>query len=459
MKALESLCIGLYPEKPDSEYYEESLSDQSDAQSDVSFTDVDLVSSIPTNNLTSLSMSGPDAMKAAADHIQKFTILQQLYIDETCNNYTEELRNKLISSLNSNNNIKEVSLCVLGLDGRIIAEKLKMNVKLQVKGNSLRKDSLKKAVNGLDCTARLYKLDLSGNNLRDEGESLGQLMARMTTLRVLDVWDCNIQAHTVQAMVQTTKEMKVTSGLHALYMGRYGYSTGNNNNLQTGGSYLDEMVALMPDLYTLDLHTCILTDKDLVNISGAFPATTNICTLNLRYSKLDGSSEGLVSLLSHTPHIQALLVGGLHILAPIACLCKAFDSGSLYNLHVLDVSWSMLPHGSLEKLSQHLQYMNKLQVINLMGIEGVEPEDYQHVYNNLPPSIQHLNMDSNELDVYLMLDHQHHLNHLHRLNVSLSDSDIELLQEVLEQNNPHIHVYNIWDDTETWKLYVKDKDK
>ena len=186
MKALESLCIGLYPEKPDSES-EESLSDQSDTQSDVSSTDVDLVSSIPIDKLTSLSMRGPGAMKAAADHIQKFTILQKLHIDEEPYNYTEETRNKLISSLKSNNNIKQVSLCLPDLDDRILHQKFNMKVKLQVKEWTLRENSLRKAVRGLDFTGGLYKLDLNHNNLKDEGESLGQLMARMTTLRVLDV--------------------------------------------------------------------------------------------------------------------------------------------------------------------------------------------------------------------------------------------------------------------------------
>ena len=471
MKALESLCIGLYPEKPDSES-EESLSDSEylseeslSNQSDVSSTDVDLVSSIPTDKLTSLSMTGPDVMKAAADHIQKFTILQQLYIDETSTDYTEEetstdyteeTRNKLISSLKSNNSIKEVSLCVQDLDDRIIQEKLNMKVILQVKKYKLRKDSLRKAVRGLDFTGGLYKLDLSYNNLEDEGESLGELMARMTTLRVLDVWKCNIKADTVQAMVQTIKEIKVTSGLHTLYMGSY--NDINNNNLHTGGCYLGELVALIPDLYTLDLSYCNLTDTDLVNMSDAVPATTSIHTLNLQGNNLGYNSEGLTSLLTHTPHIQALAVGGIKTPDPVPSLCRAADTESLTSLHVLDMSWSMLYPGSLEKLGQHLQYMNKLQVINLDRIDGVEPEDYQHVYSKLPPSIHNLNVwnVNIDLDVYLILEYKDNLNHLHRLHVLLYDSDIELLQEVLEQNNPHIHVYNDSGE-DTWRMYIKEK--
>ena len=463
MKALESLCIG-HPEKPDCEYLlEESLSDQSDVQSDVSFTDIDLVSSIPTDNLTSLSMTGPDVIKAAADHIQKFTILQQLHIDEKSTDYTEETRNKLISSLKSNNNIKEVSLCVQDLDDRIIQEKLNMKVKLQVKKETLRKDSLRKAVSGSGFTGGLYKLDLRYNDLKDEGESLGQLMARMTTLRVLDVFDCNIEADTVQAMVQTIKEIKVTSSLHTLYMGRYRHP--NNNNLHTGGCYLGELVALIPDLYTLDLSVCDLTEKDLVNMSDAVhlvnmsdavPATTSIHNLNLQYNNLGYNSEGLVSLLSHTPNIQALAVGGLY--APVLSLCRAADTGSLTSLHVLDMSLSKLQPGSLEKLGQHLQYMNKLQVINLYDIREVKPEDYQHVYSNLPSSIHHLNVYNYNQDVYLILDHKDKLNHLHRLNVRLDDSDIELLQEELEQNNPHIHVYSDGGE-DTWRMCVTDRDE
>ena len=484
MEALESLRIGLYPEEPDSECIgsypdsdyssEESLSDQSDA----SFTDVDLVSSIPTDKMTSLSITGPDVIKATADHIQKFTILQQLHIDETSNKCTEETRNKLISSLNDKNNIKEVSLCVPDLDDNII-QKLNMKVKIQVKMGTLSEDSLRKAVRGLDFTegmkavrgldftGGLYKLDLSENNLRYEGESLGELMARMTTLRVLDVWRCNIQAYTVQAMVETIKEIKVTSGLHVhtLYMGRYRYD--NNNSLHTGGCYLGELIALIPDLHTLDLSFCNLTNKDLVNMSDLVPATTRIDNLNLKDNHLTYKSKGLAILLSQTQHLRALAVNGDHVDSyriplpdPIIALCKAADAGSLTNLHLLDMSDSELQPGSLEKLGQHLQYMNSLHVINLAGIYRVKPEDYQHIYSNLPHSLQHLNVWSSDinLDVYLIQEHKDNLNHLHRLNVRLSDSDIELLQGVLEQNNPHIHVYED-EEEDTWWMYVTDRDE
>ena len=443
MKTLGSLCITLL----------------TPSQGDVRFTD-NLVNSIPTKNLTSLSMKGPDAMKAAADHIQKFTDLQELHIDEMSTDYKEETSNKLISSLKTTHNMKQLSLCVPNLDDSIIREKLNLKLKLQVKKETLTKETLGKAVKALDFVEGLYKLDLSRNNLEDEGESLGQLMTSTATLKVLSVCGCNIQANTVQAMVQTIKKRNVTPNLHTLNMGRHGYY--NDNNLQTGGCYLGMLLTLLPDLYKLDVAKCNLTDTDLVRMSGTVPTITFIRTLNLEGTELGYDSKGTASLLSHTTHLHALAVGGhgnmFKIPAPIPALCKAADAGFLKNLLVLDMWNSMLKPESLKNIGQHLQFMNSLQVINLAMIDGVQSNDYQHVYSNLPPSLQHLNVytDYINLDVYQMLEYQHHLNNLHRLNVRMSDSDIELLQEVLEQHNPNIHVY-IRDREPIWSIYVHDK--
>ena len=443
-----------------------------------------ILKNISCDRLTDLSVTAPDALEAVSDTIHRFKVLQKLHVACTAHSYYHYYNidrssdkthgYKILSVLKDNNNIKEVSLCVPDLDDRIIQEKFNMKVKLQVMMCTLSEGSLGKAVRDLDFTGGLCKLDLGRNNLKDEGESLGQLMGRMATLKVLDLCLCNIQADTVQAMVQTIKEIKVTSGLHTLYMGR----CNDNNNLHTGGYYLGELVALIPDLYRLDLAGCNLIDADLVHMSDAVPATTSIHILNLQDNYLydtseglatilshthhihDDSSEGLVSLLSHTPNIQAFAVGGVDMPVPILGLCRAADAGSLNRLHVLDMSWSNLQPWNLKKLGQHLRYMSRLQVINLGWIDGEKPVDYQHVYSNLPPSIQHLNVWTPyiKLDVYLILDHQHHLNQLQTLNVRLSDSDIDLLQEVLEQNSNNIHVHNNKNE-DTWRMYTKYKDQ
>ena len=389
--------------------------------------------------------------------IQSFRSLQNLHLydPDWYKNNTQDLVYssrilKLLSSLRNTNNIKQVSLCVPGLDDRIIKEKLNMKVKLKVKERTLSEGSLREAVRGLDLTGGLYKLDLSGNYLGDEGESLGKLMARMTALRVLCVCVCNIEADTVQAMVKAVRELRVTCHLHTLNM--------RSNYLYSCGAYLGELISLTPDLHTLDLDRCELILSDLDDMSDNLQQTNKIQkTLNLFGNKLDDGTGGGSRLIQNMRHLQAIRGGGYTRDDPIPATCGAVAAGSLNNLHILDMSYSKLEDGSLHLLGQHLPNMNKLQVISLRNIINVKPEDYHHVYGNVPESLQHLNVwsdpDRVRLDGYLLVEYKQHLRHLHRLNVNIPDTDLDMVQELLEQHNPDLHVYNDISE-DIWKMYV-----
>ena len=419
--------------------------------------DAGIMKNINTDRLTDLSVAAPGALQAAADSIQRFTALQQLFVDHASSSQSWDdnklQAQKILSSLRNNNNMKQVSLCVPGLDDWIIKEKLNMKVKLKVKEDTLSEGSLREAVRGLDFTGGLYKLDLRGNNLSDEGESLGKLMARMTTLRVLCVCLCNIEAYTVQAMVKAVRELQVTSHLHTLNMG-------SNYNLSSGGGYLGELISLTPDLHTLDLDYCVLILSDLDDMSDNLQQTNKIQnkiqTLNLFVNNLGDGTGGGSRLIQNMPHLQAIRGGGPYDEQDlIPAMCGAVDAGSLNNLHILDMSYSWLQRGSLQLLGQHLPNMNKLQVISLRYISNVKPEDYHHVYKNVPDSLQHLNVWSTKviLDVNLLVEYKQQLRHLHWLNVNIPDTDLDMVQELLEQHNPELHVYND-EDEDTWEMYV-----
>ena len=404
-----------------------------------------IMKNINTDRLTDLSVTAPGALQAVADSIQRFTALQQLHVDDTSRDSNKLQKQRILSSLRHNNNIKQVSLCVPGLDDRIIKEKLNMKVKLKVKKETLSGGSLREAVRGLDFTGGLYKLDLSKNYLRDEGESLGKLMARMTALRVLCVCRCNIKVDTVQAMVKAVRELQVTSHLHTLIMGY--------NNLSSGGGYLGELISLTPDLHTLDLDDCRLIPSDLDDMSDNLQETNKIQTLDLYHNNLGDSTGGGSRLIQKMPHLQAIRGGGSYIgYKPIPAFCRSVEAGSL---HILDMTFSKLEDESLQLLGQHLPNMNKLHVISLRYISNVKPEDYHHVYGNVPGSLQHLNVwsDRVRLDGYLLVEYKQQLRHLHRLNVNIPDTDLGMVQELLEQHNPDLHVYN--DEEECiWKMYV-----
>ena len=413
--------------------------------------DAYMMKNVNSDRLTDLSVIAPDALEAVADSIQRFTALQQLHVDDTSRDSNKLQAQRILSSLRNNNNIEQVSLCVPGLDDRIIKETLNMKVKLKVKMNTLRKDSLRKAVRGLDFTGGLYKLDLSCNNLRDEGDSLGKLMARMTALRVLCVGWCNIEAYTVQAMVKAVRELQVTSHLHTLNMKR--------NNLSSGGLYLGELISLTPDLHTLNLGLCELIPSDVDDMSDNLQQTNKIQTLNLEWNNLGDGTGGGSRLIQNMPHLQTIRGGGGYNIYynPIPAMCGAVDAGSLNKLHILDMSYSVLEDGSLHMLGQHLPNMNKLQVISLRVISKVKPEDYHHVYGNIPESLQHLNVwsdpnnDGVRLDGYRLVKYKQQLRHLHRLNVNIPDTDLDMVQEQLE--HPDLHVYNDGGE-DIWEMYV-----
>ena len=406
--------------------------------------DTGIMKNINTDRLTDLSVTASDALQAVADSIQRFTALQQLHVDDTSWDSNKLQAQRILSSLRSNSNMKQVSFCVPDLDDRIIKEKLNMKVELKVKERTVSKGSLWEAWTGLDFTGGLYKLDLSGNNLRDEGESLGKLMVRMTAIRVLCVGWCNIEAYTVQAMVRAVKELQVTCHLHTLNM--------SNNSLGNSAGYLWKLLCLIPQLHRLNIDYCNISDSSLSVMSKYLPESNLIQTLDLCGNNLGGATGGGFMLIKAMSHLEAINVGGSFFITgpdPIPAVCGAVDDGSLNNLHILDMSYSRLQDGSLHLLGQHLPNMNNLQVISLKHISNVKPEDYRHVFGNVSDSLKHLNVWSNDvtLDGYLLVEYKQQLRHLHKLNVNIPDSDLEMVQELLEQHNPDLHVYNDRDET------------
>ena len=206
------------------------------------------------------------------------------------------------------------------------------------------------------------------------------------------------------------------------------------------------------DQYRLTTDTQLQGSDDIKIRQHEYPADDAVC--------------GDTRLLQHMPRLQALRVGGLFNTAPTRAVCAAVDTGALTHLHILDMSFSQLQTGSLELLGQHLPRLTELKALSLREIRGVKADDYRHLYKNVPESLQHLNVWSKpdsyppggvSLDPYLLVEYKHQLRHLHRLNVYFNDTDLDMVQELMEEHNPHIHVYN---DNDEWiyDMYVTDKD-
>ena len=432
---------------------------------------LDLLKNVNEQKLEQLSVTGPDALEAVAKNIHRLLFLNQLHVGENSNTKDKTNAQKILSTLKDNKEMNQVSFTVMTLGDIIIKDDCDKKVMVRVK--KLQPDTIKVTSGMLTAhsTLTLHTLDLSHNSLEHQGSPLGHLLAKLSGLRVLLLNDCNLNKHTIQKMVDAMTMEKNPCHLHTLNMGNY--ENQNSNNLNSAGSALGKLLKLMPDLEILDLAECNLESNDFNGMSDAmYEATTKIHTLNLcendigdfeatsdegntkiltlnqDVKDLNETDKGGFKFLLRMPELEALKAGGPSNDDPIPVICGAIDNRALTKLRTLDLSDSFVKSENLAILGGHLPLMMFLKVISLKGMDGVNPRHYSHIYENIPPSLEHLNLSldvtiaQENIDPYDILSSRHHLSNLKYLNVTLIESELEMLQELLEEVNPNIKVYS-----------------
>ena len=421
----------------------------------------DIMKNMEEIKLKFFSITGPGALEAVAKNIDKFAYLEKLQVEENSHIRGKTHGQKILATLKDNKLVKQVNFSVMDLNDIIIKEDVEIKVVVRVK--KLKPGTLKTTSDMLrgDSTLALHTLDLNRNNLEHEGGPLGELVAKVSGLRVLILGDCNLVAKTVREMVDVFKLLQLPF-LQALNMGQC--ENNNCNNLHSAGSALGKLLKVMPDLQILDLAECKLQSTDFEALSQSLSEAsteirmTKIHTLNIGVNDLGDASGKGFKFLQHMPELKVLKAGGPND-DPIHAICGALDNGFITKLCILDVSDSSIKSESLQILGEHLHLTKSLEVLNLKGMEEVKVADLNHIYKNIPPSLIHLNVSSEHTmtnkttDPYDILDNKYCFDKLCRLNATLIESDQEMLQELLEEINPSIKVYcnpkeNIW------KMYV-----
>ena len=424
----------------------------------------DIMKNMEEIKLKYLSITGPGALEAVAKNIAKFASLEKLQVEENSDIRGKTHGQKILESLRGKKSVKQVNFSVMDLNDIIIKEDVQIKVVVRVK--KLKPSTLKMTSDMLtgNATLALHTLNLSRNSLEHDGGRLGELVAKVSGLRVLILGDCNLVAKTVREMVDVFKLLRLP-GLQTLNMGQC--ENNNCNNLHSAGSAVGKLLKMMPYLQILDLAECKLQSTDFEAMSQSLSEasteihTTKIHTLNVGVNDLGDASGKGFKFLQHMPELKVLKAGGPDE-DPIHAICGALDNGFITRLCTLDVSDSCIQSESLQILGEHLNLTKSLEVLNLKGIEEVEVAYYNHIYKNIPPSLTHLNVSSEHTmtnkptDPYDILDNKYCFSKLHKMNVTLIESDQEMLQELLEKINPDIKVYcnpkeNIW------KIYVLDK--
>ena len=425
------------------------------------FALVDLFEDMSGENLIALSVAGLNAMNAVAKHIHKFPRLQRLHIDEKTSHFKRDVGYQLLRSLKGIDCLKQVSLCFKDVNELIIPENIGTGIDLKV--TKVQKHTLLDIIgNYSQLSGSLCKMDLDDNNLEFEGDLLGQLIAKMNGLKILSLFRCNLQVHTLQAILCAVKQAKDASSIQRLNIGSYKNQL--TDDLHTGGKFLGELIKKMPGLQILYMIRCNLDSSDLAEVSETLSQCDTIHTLNLKYNSLGVDGVGGINLLKRMRNIQNIRVGGSKNEDPTKAICGAVANDYLNNLVILDMSYGRFQSDSLKLLGLQLMRMDRLEVLNLGRIIGIEPEDYQHIYKHIPSSLKHLNVytsshgkyERKHLDPDHIINNKSRFQYLQKFNLWLPDTSIAIIQEKLEQINPTIHVYN--DQYENiWKMCVLDK--
>ena len=171
--------------------------------------------------LTKLSVTGPLALETVARNITRFPFLNQLHVGENSNITDKTNGQKILSALKDNKGMNQVSFTVMDLDDIIIKEAGDKKVMVRVK--KLQPVTLKVTSGKLTAhsTFALHTLDLSHNNLEHEGTNLGELMVKVSGLRVLLLCDCNLNKDTIEKMANVIAKERKPCHLQTLSMGHY----------------------------------------------------------------------------------------------------------------------------------------------------------------------------------------------------------------------------------------------
>ena len=421
----------------------------------------DILNSVQCQKLKYLSVTGHGALEVVARHVHRFTSLDQLEVAE--NSYITDKTNghRILSVLKGNKSLKEISFSVMDLDGIIVKEDVVTKVIVHVK--KLQSGTLKKTSDMLTegSAVALHTLNLCHNSLQHEGGSVGELVAKLSRLRVLSLADCNLKPKTIKEMVDAMTKVQPFCHLQTLNLGQY--ENHNRNKLRAAGSALGKLVKQMPELEILDLEECKLTSNDFDAMSDVMSgSSTKVHTLNIGVNDLGESNRGGFRFLQYMPELEALKAGGYNSEDPLAVICGAVGTGVLNKLSILDVSDSSVKSENLVLLSENLPLLRCLKSLNLKGLEGVQLKDYNGICENIPSSLTYLNLSSGQNvtnenpNPYDILNNKHRISQLLRFNVTLNESDLGLLQELLEEINPAIKVYNSAEEN-IWGTYILDK--
>ena len=418
-----------------------------------SYTIHSLRDGLNRKTLKILTIEGQNILLGLANTIDIFPNLETVTMVETYPDTKTEQVDKFSLAVRNCSQLKQIDVTLPHFSTSLLA--MHTSAFVSVKVTFIKMGNFKQFVNALSstsCSCNLKRLNISWNNcIQRAGNLLGQILVKIPNLQVFLIGASEVNANTIQDAVEEIKKSGCLPNLKELHAW--------DSKLAGAGPHLGKLISLLPCLNTLDLGDCCLRQEDLAELATAMPKTNIIKTLDLRLDELGDDISGGSKLLQKMDNLDAMRIRGNDLsdkyMDPIFALCGAVDYGGIPNLRVLDFSWTNLQKGSLTLLAHRLPAMHKLQVLGLERIDGMEDNEYISLFENIEPTVIHLNFYTKaaKVDPYRILECSQNLKCLRNLNLCLEDEDLEMLQEQLELVNPSIQVYSDSDEY-NWRTYV-----
>ena len=417
-----------------------------------------LFENLPKENINKIKLQGSSVMREATHSLGQFINLQYLEISRTPDS---AIISEICESVKSCKLLNEVNLHTQGFPDVLLTLDNTIKINLAVSDTEL--EEIDKFVNNLQqkqtkpniSTLKLTKPNISTLNLSlrynqyREGRCLGGLMVCLPGIQVLDLKWCLIRADTLKGMSDVIRREKETRlDIKQLIL--------DNNPIQGGGVYLQQILNHTPSLHTLDLYRCHMDDDDVNKLSES-----NTCK-HINRLRLDTND------IEHEDSIRHLL----YTCNMLNVLCL---DGVVYSDILSCIQFNLLPHLRVLSLYRYnlsdslcgvVYNIQSLEALSVVRCKMSDIHDLIKCISSLP-SLTHLDIHGNKYgsDVLEITKTKQQMSNLHRLNIGPMRDDegydmnkdeyeeyVSAIREELHQDNPDLLVY-CDEDENMWEMY------
>ena len=424
-----------------------------------------LVECLPKGNINKVKLQGSVVLDQLSVGLGQFNNLQHLEMSAHEMANKRGIINKLCRSTKACKLLNEVNLHAEGFPDVIqkLENTIKINLTVTIKKtqeidkfvNNLKKKHIKPNISTLKLQGKKLKRGL--NKISVSGTSVGEMMVCLPGLQVLDLGECKIETDTLREMSDVIRREEETRlDIKQLIL--------ENNPIQGGCVYLQQILNHTPSLLTLDLYDCIINDDDVNKL-----AESNTCK-HINRLRLDTYN------IKHEHSIRHLL----YTCNMLNVLCLDSSYGS-YSHTLSHTQFNLLPHLRVLSLYHYnlsdslCDVVYNIQTLEALSVTACKMSDIHDLIKCISslPSLTHLDIHNNHYssDVLEITKTRQQMSNLHRLNIGpmckkemnvmgmpdiISDDEYEdyvsAIREELHQDNPDLLVY--CDDSENmWKMY------